>query len=133
VAVVVDHGEAEFMSAVALGHAPNFTLGTNVNVNMFAGWPLNANLAIPSPGYNGSYGTLAGRIPVQRSFTVEAGASPAIAVVLSVYGIVGDLVNHEASCDFHFLSDSLVRPDDDNGLEGRVPFHYQPILVLAPE
>ena len=90
------------MSAVALGHTPSFT-GGNVNVNSFAGWPLNANLGMPSQGYNGSYGTLAGSVGVRRSLTVGAGASPALAVWLSVFGIVGDLVNHEAICDFHFF------------------------------
>ena len=138
VAAEREHGEAHFMTAVALGEEPNFNIGSTIDIDTFAGWPLMADLTLPSAEtdgstYNGNYGVVTGRMGVQRSLLVAAGASPAIGVVLSVFGVIGDLVNHEAECNFRFLTDSLILPEDENGFEGRLMFHYAPILVNAPE
>lgn len=124
-----EHGEAQFMSAIGLGHTPSLSEGTDIALNASGGWPLTADLTVPDRGYNGSCGNLFGKTSVRRSLQIGAGQNPAIQMVLSVYGIVGDLVGQEAVCNFNFLSDSLIRPEDANGLEGRISFHYRPIRL----
>lgn len=118
-----ERGEAEFMSAVALGHTPSLA-SRDINVNTF-GWPLRADLAVPERNYNGSSGTLFGKTTVRRSLGIPAGQTPAMKMVLTVYGVIGAPLNRNAVCNF--LSDSLIRPEDDAGLEGRISFHCRPL------
>ena len=97
-------------------------------------WPLSADLEYPAPGYNGTFGVVDGSATIHGSLAVAAGANPALRIYFNVYGIVGDLVNHEAECDFRWgSSDSLILPRDDAGNEGRIAFHYTPVPILAPD
>ncbi len=126
--VARDVQPVDFMSFVSVGEEPNLTLNRPVEVDTDAGWPLIADLTKPDTHYNGHYGWLFGRATVQRSFLVQAGSIPAVAVVLGAIAILPA----RAGCWFNFAGPASIVPQDAQGGEGRVSFHYMPQLELAP-
>jgi len=118
------HGSATFLSFVALGETPTFT-GQELTVNN-DGFPVAANLAAP---------TIRGVLNVNRSFLVQGGCVPAIALVMGVAAALAPdseiVLSDNMPC---FISpaatidpETAVGPD---ALRGIVNFHYQP---LPPE
>lgn len=127
--VARDVQPVDFMSFVSVGEERNLTPSSSVEVDTGAGWPLIADLTKPDTHYNGHYGWLFGRATVQRSFMVQAGSIPAVAVVLGAVAILPA----RAGCWFNFAGPASIVPEDAKGNEGRVSFHYLPQLELAPE
>lgn len=125
-----DSDPAEFLSFVSVGEEPNFTPGTEVVVDQDAGWPLIADLTEPAGPptgpYNGAYGQLQGSVVVERSFTVQAGHSPAVAIVVGAAAIVGGRLVLTFGG-----RDSVIRAQEEGAYTGRISFHYRPILVAS--
>jgi hypothetical protein len=119
-------GPVMLMSFVSVGEAANFT-GQDVPVTTDGGWPLNIDLTQPDTSngslYNGSYGSVAGKVTVQRSFTVQGGHTPAVAVVLGA--ISCQAMQTEVRLDFPGLGDSYIWPSS-NDVSGRIDFSYSP-------
>jgi hypothetical protein len=115
-------GPVTLMSFVSVGEAANFT-GQDVPVTTDAGWPLNADLTQPGPLYNGSYGSVEGQVTVTRSFTVQGGHTPAVAIVLGA--ISCQAMQTEVRLDFPSLGDSYITPMASN-VPGRINFNYTP-------
>jgi hypothetical protein len=124
---------ATFMSFVSVGEEADYTVGSDITVDTDAGWPLVADLTVSNletGWYSGRYGYLAGRSTLQRSFMVDAGDTPAIAIVVGAIGIISRLGN--TTYFFGGTGYSSITPQDESGIEGRIAFHYVPELVLAP-
>lgn len=115
-------GPVTLMSWVSLGEAPNFT-GQDVTPDIDGGWPLNADLTQPAPLYNGSYGSVSGQVTVKRSFTVQGGQTPAVAIVVGT--VTCQAMQTEVRLDFPSLGDSYIAPGSDN-ISGRINFNYAP-------
>lgn len=119
-------GPVTLMCFASIGETANFT-GQDVPVTTDAGWPLDADLTQPNATggnlYNGSYGSLTGQVTVQRSFTVGAGETPAVAVVLGAVSC--QAMQTEVRLDFPSLGDSYIYPSS-NSVSGRIDFNYSP-------
>jgi hypothetical protein len=125
-------GPVTLMCFASIGETANFT-GQDVPVTTDAGWPLDADLTQPNATggnlYNGSYGSLTGQVTVQRSFTVEGGQTPAVAVVLGA--ISCQAMQTEVRLDFPSLGDSYLYPSSNSsGVSGRIDFNYSPQLEV---
>ena len=125
--LLLNSGPATFMSFVSVGETSNF-VNQDVVVDTDAGWPLVVDLTQPylanGSTYNGHLGSIQGRSTVQRSFIVEAGHIPAVALVLGV--VSGQAMMSEVDC---FLGPSCIvpAPSMDGGSDGLVNFHYGPV------
>ena len=119
-------GPATLICFASVGETANFT-GQDVPVTTDAGWPLNYDLTQPSATggnlYNGSYGSITGQVTVRRSFTVQGGHTPAVAIVLGA--ISCQAMQTEVRLDFPSLGDSYLYPSS-NGVSGRIDFSYSP-------
>jgi hypothetical protein len=102
---------------VSVGETPDFT-GQEVVVNQVVGFPLVADL-------NGRAQEVVGQSNIQRSFFVEAGHVPAVAVAL---GVVAALDSGAELC----LQDSVtcILPGGQYDGDGLVLFRYDPLLEL---
>ncbi len=137
------------MSFVSVGDTPNF-VGDEILVNADVGWPFVVNLMYNYFANGSNYqlpfgGYVQGRSPVQRSFVVEGGQVPAVALVVGVMTTQpeGSQVVFDGS-DFGG-SFSRITPGsslemlnsahpsfislqpDTRGLPGIVNFHYDPL------
>jgi hypothetical protein len=115
VATVTASGGVTLWSFVSVGETPDFA-GQEVVVNKVVGFPLVADLNAPSQ-------EVLGQSNVQRSFVVNAGHVPAVAVAL---GVVAAL---ESGAELHIQDDvSFILPGRLVG-DGLVDFRYDPILI----
>lgn len=120
-------GDAFVWCFASVGETANLSQGTDVTVNIDAGWPLMADLSQPGPQYNGSYGSFDGQTTVQRSFMVGAAHVPGVAVVLGV--IVGTSMMEDVRLFLPGLGYSSVGiRHADRG--GQVAYTYEPEWVL---
>lgn len=129
-----DLDNASFMSFDSVGEEADFTPGSQIPVSTDAGWPLIADLGVPdtvSGFYNGNYGYLTGASTVQRTFSVRAGKTPAIAVIVGAIGIIGML--GRTTYAFGGTGYSSMTPRSKDGIVGRVDFLYEPLGELAPQ
>ncbi len=120
--------DATAMMFVSVGETANLMSGDDIVVNTPVGWPLQADLTVPGPSYNGSYGDIAGSpVTVQRSFMVAGGHFPGVAVVV---GVIGGLAM--GTCvRFAFDQYSGIFAYTGNDAGG-VAYHYEPQLVAQP-
>jgi hypothetical protein len=127
---LVTYGGGQIMSFVSLGETPDLTTGEAVPVDIDAGWPIAASIGQPAPLYNGTYGTLDGRVTVQRSFLVSAGQVPGVAVVLGA-AVVLDAGGEFGALSFVELGACgiAITSDPPTGL---ISYSYEPQLVIAP-
>lgn len=121
------------MSFVSIGEQPAFGAGVEIDVNQGAGWPVVADLTQPvvseSGGidYNGFFGVLSGETIIQGTFSVTAGSTPAIGVVVGAIALISS-----GSCLFRFHGGSQLIPSSTDGVRGIAQYRYEPILVIAP-
>jgi len=113
-----------FWSFVSVGETANFT-GQEVVVNTPVGWPVIADVS-PYPDYAFQF---IGQSRVQRSFLVQDGHVPAIALA------VGVGLNIESGAEVMFDAGTSIiipgaNPGGGNIRYGVVDFHYQPYLTL---
>jgi hypothetical protein len=118
-AQLFSEADGMIMSFVSIGEAPSASPTTDIPVNIDGGWPLIANLSDPGPAYNGHYGFLNGSVKVERTFSVGAGRTPAIAIVV---GFVARLTSGRLRLQFANFSSIGI---------GQVCYRYTPIPVLS--
>lgn len=115
-------GNATFLSFVALGESANFT-GQEIGVNN-DGYPLAENIGMP---------VTRGVLNVRRSFLVQRGEVPAVALMVGV--AVALSADSEVAlcpgvecciCPGATIDPVTLGPPAERGL---VNFHYQPIIV----
>lgn len=113
-------GDVNFWSFVSVGETPDF-VGQDVVVNKVDSFPLVHDLYGPNYQY-------LGQSNVKRSFVVEGGHIPAVAVAL---GVVFALESGaEVSFGLNDNSTSALLPvDQSHSSVGVVNFHYNPIVV----
>lgn len=119
------------MSFVSIGEEPEASPTSNIEVDTDAGWPLVADLSEPRDFYNGHYGFMRGEVTVERTFTVNADRTPAVAIVV---GVVVRLTTGSVRLSFPSLGDSTLWIDNGEDSEqiGQVCYRYVPILVADP-
>lgn len=122
-AVVFGGGEAMAMAFVSLGESANLLAGTNVTINIDAGWPLIADLTQPASHYNGRSGFVEGRVTVQRSFMVSKGV-PGIAIVVGAVGALSMM----SEVRLGFAQYPYITVGSQNMI-GRISYSYEPVLV----
>ena len=130
-----DSGAARFLSFASLGENPDYSSSNpTVEVNIDAGWPINADLEERSLGegnwYSGRYGFLTGRTNIKRTLSVSGGKTPVIAITVGAIGMLGQM----GRCTFFFGGSggpSFILPQNAARAEGRVRFHYAPVGVVA--
>jgi hypothetical protein len=130
-----DSGAARFLSFASLGENSNYSPGNpTVEVNIDAGWPINADLEEPSLSegnfYNGRYGFLSGRTSIKRTLSIGRGKTPVIAITLGAIGMLGKM----GRCTFFFGGSggpSFILPQNADRAEGRICFHYAPVAIVA--
>ena len=110
------------MSFVSIGEEPSVSPNSNIEVDTPAGWLLVADLDEPSEYYSGYYGRVYGSASVERSFTVGAERTPAVAIVV---GFIVRLTSGQLRLSFAGDSGIGVR-------WGRVCYRYTPIPILSP-
>jgi hypothetical protein len=120
------------MSFVSVGEEPAASPTSNIVVNIGAGWPLIADVEEPVHySYNGHYGSIPGSVTVQRTFSVGAERTPAVAIVV---GFVARLTSGELRLNFE--RDSGIGFGTGIGDAGQVCYRYTPsesaLPVLAP-
>jgi hypothetical protein len=120
-AQLFSEADGMIMSFVSIGEAPSATPTSNIPVNIDGGWPLIKDLRDPDAGpfYNGHYGFIDGSVKVERTFSVGAGRTPAIAIVV---GFVARLTSGRLRLQFANFSSIGV---------GQVCYRYTPIPVLS--
>lgn len=127
-----DVADGTIMSFVSVGEQPAFGAGVEIDVNEDAGWPVVADLTQPvvsesgAIDYNGFFGVLSGETIVQGKFSVLAGNTPAIGVVVGAIALISS-----GSCLFRFHGGSRIIPSSADGLPGIAQYQYQPILVVT--
>lgn len=114
-------GSATFLSFVALGETNNFT-GQDIMVNN-DGYPLVASLGAPE---------IHGVLNVRRSFLVEAGEVPALALMMGVATVLSPhseiIFSDDTNC--FICPAATIDPATAVGPQaarGMVNFHYQPL------
>lgn len=129
VSIFFDGLDATAMVFVSVGETANLMTGNDVVVDIPAGWPLMADLTQPTAFYNGRYGDIEGsQVTVQRSFMVQGGHFPGVAVVV---GIIGGLAMGTRAVAFAVDQYSVIAIyTGDN--PGRVAYHYEPEPVFEP-
>lgn len=124
-------GAVVLTSFASVGEAADYT-GQPVNVDTGVAWPLIWDLAQPGPLYNGSYGQVFGKASVSRSFVVQGGQRPAVALVLGM--VSAQSMQSQVRLDFPSLPDSyVVAGSFDSGSDrgpGTVQFSYQPLPLI---
>jgi hypothetical protein len=123
---LISEAAGTIMCFVSLGEDPAASPTSNITVNIDAGWPLVADLETPRDFYNGSYGSMAGSLSVQRTFAVGAERTPAVAIVV---GFVARLTSGELRLNFE--RDSGIGFGSGSGDAGQVCYRYTPIPVIA--
>jgi len=125
--IFFEGSDAIAMAFVSVGETGNLTTGSDVVVNIDAGWPLMADLTQPTGSYNGHYGFIDGSVTVQRSFIVPGGHVPAIAMV------VGAVAALSMMTEVHlvFADNSSISVGSQN-MTGRVSYSYEPLPVAQP-
>lgn len=122
-AVVFGGGEAMAMAFVSLGESANLLAGTDVTVNIDAGWPLMADLTQPASHYDGHSGFVEGRVTVQRSFMVSKGV-PGIAIVVGAVGALSMM----SEVRLGFAQYPYITVGSPNVI-GRISYSYEPVRV----
>ncbi len=119
-------GPATLMSFISVGEVANF-VGDDIEANTDAGWPLVADLTQPG-AYSAIYGPF---MTVQRSFGVEAGQVPAVAVVLGV--VSAQAMMSEVLFGFSQMPPNSISPGSftRDHKQGIVHFNYNPISPEA--
>jgi hypothetical protein len=116
VATLIANGSVTFSSFVSVGETPNF-VGQEVVVNTLDSWPLATNLSGPCD-------EVLGQSNVLRSFVVEGGHVPAVALAL------GLVVALESGSEVQFQEPvSFIYPWSSSlgvGGPGLVDFRYEP-------
>lgn len=123
-----EHDEAVAMCFVSIGETPDLETGVSVPVNVPMGWMVQADLTQTTATYNGSWGSFAGRVTVQRSFEVGSRNVPGVAVVV---GVIAGL-NVFATINLENLLQASTIIIGSSGTIGRVEYSYEPILVAEP-
>jgi hypothetical protein len=129
-------GDSAFgLGTVSVGEVVDLLPGANVIPITEVAWPVDADLDLPTSRYNGRNGTIFADGIVQRSFHVEAGRTPAVAVVVGA--TIGTSSTTEVIIDdgpelgesfFNLVGpDSLLNPFEFP----RMAFHYEPEFVVA--
>ena len=114
-----------FWSFISVGETSNFT-GQDIAVNTPAGWPLIVDW--PDAPYSTDY---IGQSTLQRSFVVNGGHTPAVALV------VGAVMALESGAEMHFDNGGVCLfqmganvPPNGYFKEGVANFHYDPIIQV---
>ncbi|HEV7642342.1 MAG TPA: hypothetical protein VGO50_00245 [Pyrinomonadaceae bacterium] len=118
-AQLFSEADGMIMSFVSIGEEPSASPTSNIPVNIDGGWPLIADLNDPGPAYNGHYGFINGSVKVERTFSVGAGRTPAIAIVV---GFVARLTSGHLRLQFSNFSSIGI---------GQVCYRYTPIPILT--
>jgi hypothetical protein len=123
-------GNVTLLSFISVGETANF-VDQDVPVTTDVGWPMVADLtqsySADDSQYNGIYGYLQGQSSGMRSFVVEGGQVPAVAVVLGVAS--AQSMMSEVRLNFPVQDEDGYIYPGSNGA-GLVNFHYAP---LPPE
>jgi hypothetical protein len=122
-ALVFGGGEAMAMAFVSLGESANLLAGTNVPINIDAGWPLMADLTQPASNYNGHSGFVEGRVTVQRSFMVSKGV-PGVAIVVGAVIALSMM----SEVRLGFVDYPYITVGSPN-IISRISYSYEPVLV----
>jgi hypothetical protein len=123
------NGGGELMSFVSLGETPDLLTGEEVPISIDAGFPIAADLAQPTGLYNGSYGTLHGQITVERSFLVQPGQVPGVAIVIGAAAALD--AGTQLDLTFPGLGDCGIAITSDSSAS-LIAYAYEPRLVIAP-
>jgi hypothetical protein len=109
----------------SLGETANLLPGQTIPIDIDAdlGFPINADLTLPTSTYSGHFGYFTGQKTAQHSFLVEAGHTPAIAIV------VGAIVGTSMHCDVNLGFDGIV---SQIGIPTPVAFRCEPQFDLEP-
>jgi hypothetical protein len=112
------------MSFISVGETANF-VGQEIVVDKDAGWPLLADLEQPGA----DDGIVEGHSTVQRSFLVEAGQVPAVALVLGI--VSAQAMRSDVIILDEFGSHIIPGSSNGGGHGGVVNFHYEPMPPVA--
>jgi hypothetical protein len=113
-----------FSSWTGVGETSNFSPQTQITADTFLGFTVSERLGYPDYAYQ-----FPSKLSVQRSFDVQGGHTPAIALV------VGVGLSMESGAEVIFgRGDSMIMPGSVVGgsyRNGCVQFHYAPIAALG--
>jgi len=124
-------GHVTLSSFVDVGEAPNF-VGQDVVADTDVGTPLSVDLTQPYYAnlsqYNGYSGFVQGQVTVERSFFVQGGQAPAVAVALGVASVQSSI--SEVRLDDPWQSYIYTGVVGPIGPPGVVNFSYEPPILV---